>query len=106
MSVTITEAGLVAVQPEWSEAWSQTPDVVTHAVDQANALELSGYSNETKERHRRYLEAAAILFQQAFGRDMFGRPVENIHRKECQRLDSLVGGAERAPGWDLPTGVS
>lgn len=107
MAVTITAAELVAVQPEWTEANTGTPDVVEHAVDQANALTLELYTDETQERHRRYLEAGAVLFSSPFARDMKLLLAGDInpYRSEAQRLDRLKGTSERAPGWTIPGGA-
>ena len=99
----ITAAGLVLVQPEWSEAQTSTPTVVGHAVDQANALTLELYTDADQDTHRRYLEAGAVLYTSPFARDM-AKPTKadvNPYRAEADRLDTLKGTSERAPGWSL-----
>lgn len=108
MAVTITSAGLVSVYPEWTRALSRTPDVVDSAIDEANAKSFELYTKEAEERARRYLEASAILYVRAYGRDM-QKPEDgskNTYRAEADRMDMLKGAAERTPGWTLPAGVS
>lgn len=105
MSVTITTAGLIAVQPEWTTAPAA---VIAHAVAVANAAPFDTlYTDTTQETHRRYLEAGAILYLSPYGRDLNqpGQAAVNPYRLEAQRLDALAGGAYRCPGWSLPAGV-
>ena len=108
MTVTITGAGLAGVYPEWAEALVDSPLVIGHAVDLANAKSFDLYTDPTEELNRRYLEASAWLYERAFSRDM-SKPSDgsmNPYRRDAEAQDKLKGGAYRGPGLSLPSGVT
>lgn len=108
MAVTITPTTLVAVFPEWVKANTDYPAVVQEACDVANAAGFDDlYTNTTEETRRRHLEAADFLYEHPYGRDM-RKPDDGSmspYRRQARAMDNLKGGAERAPGWALPTGA-
>jgi len=86
-----------------------TSSLVDYAVAYANALGLSGYSDDTQNTYRRDVEVAAILFAHPKGRSLLKNwPIAtgNPFRDEADRLDKLKGAANRVPGWELPAGVT
>ena len=105
MSVTITSAELIAAFPEWEHA---PAGVIDNAVAVANALPLPLYSDEDEERHRRYLEASAILYDSPFAREMglTDRETVNPYREQARRKDVRLGTQYRGPGWTTYSGWS
>lgn len=97
----ITAAALALAFPEWANAVSNTPVVVDNAVAVANAKLFGVYTDDAEDTNRRYLEASAMLFEHAYGRDQRkpnSAPV-NVYRRQAREQDMLKGTAERAPGW-------
>ena len=101
MAVTITAVGLVAAYPEWEDANTNTPAVITNVLARVNAMSFELYSDDDEETDRRYLEACALLYEHPYGRDMFkpDQATSNPYRKEAERRDILKGTAYRVPGW-------
>ena len=101
MAVVITAAGLVAAYPEWEDANTSTPAVITNVLARVNAMSFELYSDTDEETDRRYLEACALLYDHPYGRDMHkpDQATINPYRKEADRRDILKGTAYRVPGW-------
>jgi hypothetical protein len=102
---SISTVELVAAYPEWANAATGALD---QAVAIANAMDLTHYTVEVKEKQRRFLEACSFLYQHPFGRDMFksaeGFAPQDPYRAQAYRMDRLKGAATRAPGWEMLEG--
>lgn len=100
--MSISVAGFVAAYPEFENYDS---DVLAHAIARANLGTLSAYDSGTDEDARRYLEAAAILFDRPRGRSLLAdHPYaeKNPYREEANRLDRRKGSVRRVPGSSWP----
>ena len=100
----ITSAGLKAAFPEWELAADAVLDPVILKV---NAIAFDLYTDDDQDTYRRYQEASAVLYDQAFSRPMDkpDQATSNPYRRAASRDDLLKATAYRAPGWTLPAGL-
>lgn len=103
----ITAAGLIERYPEWTKALANNPLVVAEAVNYANSLSFSLYTDADQERRRRDLEASAWLFDHQYARAIAKpeKDTPNPYQIRAKKMDRSIATLHRAPGWPSISGI-